>query len=56
MINMKDTAETPAIRAMLKFQKDMEGEAERTGLTSDDAITELVMEARYGEKKENTES
>ena len=36
----------PAIYAMQLMQKGMEGEAERTGLTDEDAINKLVKEIR----------
>ena len=35
-----------AVYAMQMFQKEMAGEAERTGLTSDEAVMELVKELR----------
>ena len=35
-----------AVYAMQIFQKEMAGEAERTGLTSDEAVMELVKELR----------
>lgn len=36
----------PAIFAMQTFQQDMAGEAEHTGLTSEDAVLSLVKELR----------
>lgn len=36
--------------AMQELQKQMEGEAERTGLTSEEAVVELVKEIRRGEQ------
>ena len=38
------------IAAMQELQKQMEGEAERTGLTSEEAVVELVKEIRRGEQ------
>lgn len=38
------------IAAMQELQKQMEGEAERTGLTSEEAVVELVKELRRGEQ------
>lgn len=35
-----------AVYAMQVLQKEMDGEAERTGLTSDDDVVELVKELR----------
>ena len=37
------------IAAMQELQKQMEGEAERTGLTSEDAVVEMVKDLRRGE-------
>ena len=40
---------------MQTLQNDLKGEAERTGLTSDDAVMELVNELRNGgDAHENT--
>ncbi len=38
------------IAAMQELQKQMEGEGERTGLTSEDAVVEMVKELRQGEQ------
>lgn len=35
-----------AVHAMQMFQKQMEGEAERNGLTSDDLVMDMVKEVR----------
>lgn len=44
-----------AVYAMQTLQNDLKGEAERTGLTSDDAVMELVNELRSGgDAHENT--
>jgi AbrB family looped-hinge helix DNA binding protein len=40
-----------AIYAMKVFQKEMEGEAEKAGLNSDDDVVDMIMEMRYGEKE-----
>ena len=40
-----------AIYAMKVFQKEMEGEAEKAGLHSDDDIVDMIMEMRYSEKE-----
>ena len=40
-----------AIYAMKVFQKEMEGEAEKAGLYSDDDVVDMIMEMRYGEKE-----
>ena len=40
-----------AIYAMKVFQKEMEGEAEKAGLHSDDDVVDMIMEMRYGEKE-----
>lgn len=43
------------VYAMQTLQNDLKGEAERTGLTSDDAVMELVNELRNGgDAHENT--
>jgi AbrB family looped-hinge helix DNA binding protein len=39
-----------AVYAMKTFQKEMEGEAEKAGLYSDDDVVDMIMEMRYGEK------
>jgi AbrB family looped-hinge helix DNA binding protein len=39
-----------AIYAMKTLQKEMEGEAGKAGLYSDDDVVDLIMEMRYGEK------
>ena len=44
-----------AVYAMQALQNELKGEAERTGLTSDDAVMELVNELRNGgDAHENT--
>ena len=40
----------PVIVAMRELQKQMEGEAERTGLTSEEDVIELVKELRRGKQ------
>ena len=40
-----------AVYAMKMFQKEMEGEAEKTGLHSDDDVVDMIMEMRYSEKE-----
>ena len=40
-----------AVYAMQMFQKEMAGEAERTGLTSEEAVMELVKELRNENRK-----
>ena len=40
-----------AIYAMKVLQKEMEGEAEKAGLYSDDDVVDMIMEMRYGEKE-----
>lgn len=40
-----------AVYAMQMFQKDMAGEAERSGLTSEDDVIALVSELRNEDKK-----
>jgi AbrB family looped-hinge helix DNA binding protein len=39
-----------AIYAMKTLQNEMEGEAEKAGLYSDEDVVDLIMEMRYGEK------
>ncbi len=41
-----------AVYAMQTLQKEMTGEAERIGLTSDDAVMELVKNLRSGDENE----
>ena len=36
----------PAVYAMQRFQQDMQGEAERTGLTSDDSVVVMIKQNR----------
>ena len=43
-----------AVYAMEVFQKQMQGEAERTGLTSDEAIMDLVKQIRSEDDDEGT--
>ncbi|MCL2086774.1 MAG: AbrB/MazE/SpoVT family DNA-binding domain-containing protein [Oscillospiraceae bacterium] len=40
-----------AIYAMKVLQKEMQGEAEKAGLHSDDDVIDMIMEMRYGEKE-----
>lgn len=40
-----------AVYAMQVLQKEMAGEAERTGLTSDEAVMDLISELRNEDKK-----
>ena len=40
-----------AVYAMQVLQQEMAGEAERTGLTSEEDVQELVEEARYGKQQ-----
>ena len=40
-----------AAYALKIVQKEMEGEAEKAGLYSDDDVVDLIMEMRYGERK-----
>ena len=40
-----------AIYAMKVFQREMEGEAEKAGMYSDDDVVDMIMEMRYGEKE-----
>ena len=40
-----------AVYAMQMFQKEMAGEAERTGLTSEEAVIDLVKELRNENRK-----
>ena len=44
-----------AVYAMEVFQKQMQGEAERTGLTSDEAITDLVKQIRSEDDDESSD-
>ena len=39
-----------AIYAMKVLQKEMNGEAEKAGLHSDDDVVDMIMEMRYGEE------
>jgi len=39
-----------AVYAMKVFQKEMEGEAEKAGIYSDDDVVEMIMDMRYGDK------
>lgn len=43
-----------AVYAMEALQKQMQGEAERTGLTSDEAIMDLVKQIRSEDDDEST--
>ena len=38
--------------ALRKFQKEMEGEAERVGIKSDDDVVKLIMEMRHNENED----
>jgi len=40
-----------AVYAMKVLQKEMEGEAEKAGIYSEEDVVDLIMEMRYGEER-----
>lgn len=52
---MDELIKNPAVCAMEKFQKEMEGEAEKAGIKSDEDIIKLIMEMRSEEMQKQTD-